>query len=347
MLIKYILTLSFLFTNIFLASCASYAYKPIGDNQQDFTLQPLSQEMQSYYDYPRETVDLKNNTDPVDTDLSYTVRHLKYPSISDNGQKDNLVRGTFYKSKSKEKKPLIIILPLWGSYTYPVDETSEDLIKDGNDRHVLLFKGENFMLDWKSAGQALTPKEFDIATTKMAERFKTHVTDLRRFIDWAETQPTIDMSRIAIIGFSHSALVATVAAAVDPRIRITISVMGGTHIHQILANCSLERTDTLKKVITERFGWSKERYQQELKKNMKQLSLVKMQHRINPKNTLIIESAYDDCIPQTARDDLWKYTGYPDKFSYAYGHKTAFLSMTILGGYSLRHKIYDFLDKRL
>ncbi|MFV2058281.1 MAG: CocE/NonD family hydrolase [Thiohalomonadales bacterium] len=331
---------------IFLSACASYIYTPLHE-QPIFARQALSSSSEQLFDYPRIAPIITNHSDPDDPDLVYTLHQISLPSVSDNGQDDNLVSARFYQHKGHAKKPLVIILPLWGSYTYPTDVITDDLIDAVPSRHVLRVLGKNFMLDWGAASRAKTPAQFKQEVSNMSLRFSTHVTDVRRLIDWAETQPSIDAKRIALIGFSHGALVAALVAAVEPRLQATISVMGGTNIHQILTYCSLERTNTMRESITQRFDWGEADYQQVLEDRLKPLDLVNFQHRVNPEKVLIIESYYDDCIPAKSRDDLWKYMGYPQKISYKYSHKKAFLSMTILGAFSMRDKIYAFLDKQL
>jgi hypothetical protein len=52
-------------------------------------------------------------------------------------------------------------------------------------------------------------------------------------------------------------------------------------------------------------------------------------------------------VPKVARDRLWHAFGRPERIAYLYDHRTAFLAMTFLGGYSLQRQVYRFLDEAL
>ena len=67
----------------------------------------------------------------------------------------------------------------------------------------------------------------------------------------------------------------------------------------------------------------------------------------DPSKILMIESAYDTCMPQAGRDALWWSLGRPERISYRYDHRRAFLSMTPLGLFHMRHQIYKFLKNSM
>ncbi len=337
--------MSMLSVLLILGGCASHAYIPLDPAQR---LIPEARGELAYFSYPRQAVALSNHTLDENASRYYTIRSLSYPSSGDNGQDGNRVTANFYKSKLPGAKPLVIVLPLWGSYTYPPEKIAKG-IRDRVDgeAHVLYMLGERFMLDWPGLREAPDPQAFRRRMQDMVERIRTHVTDVRRFIDWAETDPTIDTSRIAIIGFSHGALISSLITVVDPRIKVSVSVMGGAHPHEIIATCPLERTGGVRESVERRFGWSLGQYQGELERLMAPLDVARYPGRFDPAHALIIESRYDECVPKHARDALWESFGRPERYSFNYSHKKAFLSMTPLGLNYMRGIIYDFVDKTL
>jgi hypothetical protein len=99
--------------------------------------------------------------DEEETD-AYWVRSLSFPSIGENGQKDNLVTALYYQSKTPGKKKLVIVLPIWGSHTYPSDTIAAGLVEHGRgETHVLNFLGEDHLFDW--AGMEKASSEQDLA----------------------------------------------------------------------------------------------------------------------------------------------------------------------------------------
>lgn len=334
-----------LFALLALGGCASNVHIPMDPAAR---VVPGALEALSYFDYPRRAVPLSNHTLDENASRYYTIRSLSYPSSGDNGQDGNLVSANFYKSKRPGAKPLVIVLPLWGSYTYPPEKIAKGIRDRAHGEvHVLYMLGERFMLDWPGLREAPDPEAFRRRMQGMVERIRIHVTDVRRFIDWAETDSAIDTSRIAIIGFSHGALISSLITVVDPRIKVSVSVMGGAHPYEIIAGCPLERTNGVRQSVEQRFGWSLERYQSELERLMAPLDVARYPGRVDPAHALIIESRYDECVPKRARDALWESLGRPERYSFNYSHKKAFLSMTPLGLNYMRGIIYDFLDNTL
>jgi hypothetical protein len=195
--------------------------------------------------------------------------------------------------------------------------------------------------------QTTDPESFRKVMAAQAERVRTNVIDVRRIIDWAETRPEIDSSRIALIGFSHGALVASAAVVSEPRIERSVLVMGCANPHELVATCPLERTGNVRKMVEERFGWDVEEYQDQLEPIFRHINMAHFAGHTDPNKILIIDSYYDECMPQTARDAQWEALGRPERVSYKYGHKRSFLSMTPLGFYNMRHIIYTFLDEGL
>ncbi len=291
---------------------------------------------------------IKLETVGEDSNKRYRLHRLEFASYGINGQKDNIISADFQMSKLPGKKPLLIVLPLYGSYTYPSDEISAGVASHSDGGiHVLNVLGEQFMWDWEAMGQASDPAQFRELMSQQAERIRVNVVDASRIIDWAQTRPEIDTDRIAIIGFSHGALVASIAAVAEPRIKTGIFVMGGANPHELIASCQLERTDTIRNVVQQRFGWNLEQYREELDPIFAPYNVARYAGHVDPARTLIIDSYYDTCMPRSSRDALWEAMGRPERISYEYDHKVSFLSMTPLGFYNMRHIIYDFLDKQL
>jgi dienelactone hydrolase len=186
-------------------------------------------------------------------------------------------------------------------------------------------------------GDARTEEEFHALLALMVERFIDTVSDVRRLVDWADTRPEIDSQRIALIGFSMSALVGIIVMATEPRIDAGVLVLGGADLQEILAVCNGRIRQTRENLL-KRFGWSLEQFKEELKGPLAV---------INPARVLVIEAAADSCIPKPARERFWQALGRPERVSYQYDHRMTFLAMTFLGGNNMQSQIYQFLDRVL
>lgn len=279
-------------------------------------------------------------------DAAYRTVSLAFPSAGENGQAGNLVTARYYRSKGKGAKPLVIVLPIWGIHTYPSNAISAGLRKHGGNINVLQIDGERPLLDWDAVGDTRTEAEFLKLLDQLIGRFVSTVIDIRRVVDWAETQTDVDPQRIALIGFSMGALVASVAMANEPRLAAGILVMGGADPQDILAACDHEIGRGREHVL-EQLDWSLDKYRNELAKALARVNPARFAGMVDPRRVLIIEAAADTCMPPSSRERLWRAMGRPERIAYLYDHRMAFLAMTFLGGNNLQQQIYRFLDLAL
>ncbi len=99
--------------------------------------------------YEKVEVPFTNHVDGTGATDLYELRLLEIPSIGENGQKDNLVTAKYFRSIVPGSHPLIIVLPIWGTYTYPPRKVSSSIqrLSDGA-AHVLSVQGEHYLADW-------------------------------------------------------------------------------------------------------------------------------------------------------------------------------------------------------
>jgi dienelactone hydrolase len=278
-------------------------------------------------------------------DGAYRFGSLAFPSIGENGQDGNLVTARYSRSKSTGAKPLVVVLPIWGIHAYPSNAISAGLREHSAGAiNVLQILGEEPLLDWDAIGNVRSEAEFFDLLDQMIGRFVSSVIDIRRVVDWAQTQPDVDPERIALIGFSMGALVASVALANEPRFAAGILVMGGADPHEILAACNHEIERGRERVL-EHLDWSLDAFKDQLAKALARINPARFAGMVDPRRVLIVEAAADTCMPRIARERLWHAMGRPERVAYLYDHRVAFLAMTFLGGNNLQQQIYRFLDR--
>ncbi len=191
-----------------------------------------------------------------------------------------------------------------------------------------------------------TEQEFIDVMSEMADRMHTTVIDIRRLIDWAVDQEEVDPERIAVVGFSMSAVSASLALVADSRFAAAVLVMGAADPTTAITACS-GRLMEVKKSVTRRFGWSDEEYRAVVAEEWDKLDVTHMSTQIDPANILIVEAAQDKCMSAESREALWVSMGRPERIKLNYKHKIAFLTMTPLGMNYTRREIVDFLEETL
>jgi dienelactone hydrolase len=327
-----------------LTACAARVHMPFvtGSEPERPTLVPAAaSEFDALYQTPRPFY--ANRAE----DAAYRIETLAFPSVGENGQSGNLVTARHYRSKSKGLKPLVIVLPIWGIHAYPSNSISAGLREHSSGAlNVLQILGEEPLLDWYAIGKAQSEAEFFDLLEQMIDRFVSTVIDIRRVVDWAQMQPDVDPERIALIGFSMGALVASVALANEPRLAAGVLVMGGADLNEILAACNHEIANTRERLLAQ-LDWSLEEFKRALQHELAGINPARFAGVTDPSRVLIIEAAKDTCVPRSARDRLWHAFGRPERIAYLYDHRMAFLAMTFLGGHSLQRQVYRFLDRTL
>lgn len=329
-----------------LAACTTHvhqAYRPAAGAVQAMPvgLRP------AYYDYraPRPTVE--TYALPFQQVRGYEVTGIRFPSSERNGQPGNLVDARYFRSESAGPKPLLIVLPIWATHTFPSTVISNGYALHSAGRaNVLRMLGEGPLFDWFEIADVDSREAFDSAVDEAVSRFRAVAIDLRRLIDWAETRPEIDSSRIGIIGFSMSALVGANVAGNDPRVHTAVYVLGGARPWDMMAECNLV-VEYMRKSVSETLGWDQARYRDYFHDKLRYGDPALWRGRYRSENTLVIESSKDDCVPPGSRAELFAATGEPERILYPYNHWQPFLAMTPVGRNVLTRDIFEFLDRKL
>ncbi|QFU74283.1 hypothetical protein EY643_00700 [Halioglobus maricola] len=300
-----------------------------------------------FYDYTPALVQPDTYALPFEQIDGYHVSGIRFPSSERNGQPDNLVDARYFRSHGMGKKPLLIVLPIWATHTFPSTVVANGYaLHSEGEANVLWMQGDGAIFDWFHIAEVDSEAEFRHEVEAASERFRAVVIDVRRLIDWAESQPEIDTSRIGIIGFSMSALVGANVAGNDPRISTAVYVLGGARPGDMMAECNLV-VEYMRKRVTKTLDWSQEQYRDYFHQMLAEGDPANWQGHYRPEGTLIIESSKDDCIPQASRELLFTATGEPERIVYPYNHWQPFLSMTPVGRNVLSRDIFEFLDRKL
>lgn len=279
--------------------------------------------------------------------FGYVTRKFFMPASFENNQPGNLVTGTYYDSGLPGRKPLVIVLPVWGVSEYPSTKMTHAILKRSHGKmNVLRVEGDNRIMAWKDIEHSSSIEEFVSSVADSAERFRHSVIDVRRLVDWTQSRDEIAGRRIGLVGFSVSAISGTLVVQSDSRIKSSALVMGGADIPTIMAECPGNEADTRRGVI-DRLGLTLEIYKQTVAVMFEGLDPTDYPDRVNPASILVVDAARDDCISRKAREDWWNALGRPERISMNYTHRGSFMAMTPLGFNFLRKRVYEHLAATL
>jgi hypothetical protein len=282
--------------------------------------------------------------EPIDSTRHHHLVPLSFPSSGQTGHPKNKVEGLYYRSRSPGAKKLVIVLPIWGTSSYPPSRVSRGYARRSRgDAHVIWIYGDDPLFPWDDLSNTADEDQFKALARESAERYRSAVVDLRRLIDWAEQQEEIDETRIGIVGFSMSALVAATLMGNDPRPAAAVFMVGGANLGEVFARCQGRAGDVREHVMSA-YGWSLPRYRDFFDELFSPGDPLNYAGRYDPNGILMIDAQFDDCMPRVSRQSLWEATGHPRRITLLYRHRHAFYSLTPLGFNVGRRRIYSFLD---
>ncbi len=306
-----------------------------------FRYEPPTGPTQPFESFERTPVELSV---PFDETRNHEIMRFEFRSSGRNGHPDNLVEGQYFRSKEAGKKSLVVVMPIWGTSSYPPAKISTGYARRaGNDTHVMWIYGNAPVFPWTELSSVPTEEGFRALASDSAERYRSAVVDMRRLVDWAAMQPEIDVSRIAFVGFSMSALVTATLLANEPRVSAAVLMMGAARFSEIFSRCR-NRAGEVREHVLRTFGWTPDQYHEFFESLFAPADPVRFEGRYDPSRILMIDAMFDDCMPESARAALWEITGHPQRVTFLYQHRSAFYSLTPLGLNVSRRKIYRFLD---
>jgi dienelactone hydrolase len=278
---------------------------------------------------------------------THAVLHLYRPKPCSETHETEL-GAIAYLGRAPGPKRWVVVLPIWGSSTYPPHKVVHWLLTapQGDTTDVLWIQGRESLVRFDALKQAVTEAAFLAEVSRTAACIDAAAEDVRVFLDWIVQRPDTDPRRVAIVGFSLGAAVASLVMGRDPRITTGVFVMVGGHLDEILTYCKWDERE-VREHAKAAFGWSLDQLKQEIRGPLAVVDPVLVAANIDPANVLFVDSGYDGCIPQSARDDLWAAMGRPERMTLGYDHKNSFLTMTFLGFDITTRRIVGFLENRL
>ena len=286
-------------------------------------------------------------SEPFDETGAHEIVHLSFRSSGRNGHPRNLVEGQYYRAKAAGRKSLVVVMPIWGTSSYPPAKISRGYARHaGQDTNVVWIYGDAPLFPWDALSSAPTEESFRAMARDSVERYRAAVVDMRRLVDWATEQPEIDPRRIAFVGFSMSALVTATLLANEPRVAGGVLMMGAARFADVFAFCRNSAGEVRDHALRT-FGWTIDEYRNFFKELFDPADPMRFAGRYDPNEILMIDAMFDDCMPESSRAALWEITGHPQRVTFLYQHRSTFYSLTPIGLNVSRRQIYRFLDETI
>lgn len=284
---------------------------------------------------------------PLDSTRHHDVHALSFESAGDIDATGNRVQARYFRGRLPGARKLVVVLPIWGTSRYPPSRISQGYARRSRgDAHVIWVQGNTMLFPWDALASTESEAEFVELAQLGAKRFRATVVDMRRLVDWAESRAEIDAGRIAFVGFSMSALVTATLLGNDDRVDTGVLMMGAARYADVFASCGDRAAEVREHVMSE-YGWTLDEYRGFFEGLFGPADPLRFSGRYDPSKILLFDARFDDCMPVSARDALWRVMGEPRRITLWLRHRSAFYSLTPLGLNFSRRRIYRFLDRVL
>src|SRR5579884_1265241 len=214
--------------------------------------------------------------------VAYTVRKVTYISMGASGKE---VHAFFYRPLWRRHPPAIVILPITNG-DYFTEHFAEFLADQG-------FA----ILRYESRGEfdGTLPRILSgkVILQRLKDQFYAYVVDVLHGIDWLESEPRIDRNRIGIFGISQGAIVGSVVAGIDSRIRSGVFILGGGGLAGILSSTEERRLARIRNRILNSGELSRESFGQEAEALFSFVDPLTYAKCIQPSSMLLVDARFD------------------------------------------------------
>jgi pimeloyl-ACP methyl ester carboxylesterase len=163
----------------------------------------------------------------------------------------------------------------------------------------------------------------------------------RRVIDWAESRPNLDVSRLGVFGASLGGFNALYLAALDKRVNVASVALVGGSLPYVLLNSNERRIVEAVTGVKNELSLNDEQLMQYLTDKIVTDTLVIAPH-INAERILMVLAKFDRAVPYASQLELYEKMGRPEAITLPTGHITAAAYI-----FYLRSHVFEFFDKKL
>jgi len=216
-----------------------------------------------------------------------------------------------YRPKHVKKAPAVIILPITQGDFYTKEMAH-------------LMSQQGFVaLRFQSHGHLVKARRAQDAMASFENLLKDDVLDVMESVQWLSGQPYVDPDRIGIVGMSMGAIIASIAAGADPRIRAAVFILGGGDLAGILFSSDEPTVVALRERMEDEEDLTRQELKDEAARRLHNIDPLTYAGRLDPNRVLMINAYFDHVIRKQYAKALWKAAGEPPMVMLPTGHYLA------------------------
>jgi dienelactone hydrolase len=168
-------------------------------------------------------------------------------------------------------------------------------------------------------------KELQLETAQSADvpsiAMRNAVLDARRLIDWLESRPEVDRTRIAAAGISMGGMLACTLQGVDPRVRAGFYFLAGGGLAELLYDSAEKPARAFRDRLMTASGYaSREEFLGAMRPLTESIDPLTVAANIAPESVLIASGRLDHVMPGERTQVLWEALGKPAWIHLPLGH---------------------------
>ena len=273
-----------------------------------------------------EPVAIENELVLIKEKKRYRVFEGSIDAGPDDADDDSRMTFEFYEPADDSPSPVVLLMPILNGQKHLMRPFATKFARNGYAAVIIDTVQRRTLLD-------------DLGDPEPAIRLT--IQRHRRVIDWVETRPDLDASRIAVFGASLGGFNALYLAAMDPRVRAVSPALVGGSLPYVLVTSDERRIVEATEAVKARLSMDDEQLMDYLTVKIETDTLAVAPH-VNADRVLMVLTKYDTTVPYESQLRLRNAMGKPEAITLPTSHNMAAAYL-----FYLRSKILKFFDRKL
>ena len=270
---------------------------------------------------------------PIENELVLVKEKKRYRVLEGsinagpNGSDDDVqITFEFYEPSGDSPSPVVLLMPILNGQKHLMRPFATKFARNGYAAVIIDTVQRRTLLD-------------DLGDPEPAIRLS--IQRHRRVIDWVETRPDLDASRIAVFGASLGGFNALYLSAMDPRVSVVTTALVGGSLPYVLVNSDERRIVEATEAAKARLSMDDEQLLDFLSENIETDVLALAAH-MNADRVLMVLTKYDTTVPYDSQLRLRDAMGNPEAITLPTSHNMAAAYL-----FYLRSRVLKFFDRKL
>jgi len=258
----------------------------------------------------------------------FSVQRITMPASA--SKTNRVLELDFYRPSGTNRTPVIVVLPIIGG-GYPLEKFfCSYFARQG--MAAVLVRRDRLKKTLEDLGE-------------INDTLQQAAIDSRQAIDWIETRPELDASRIGVFGISMGGIRAAFLAPLDSRIRAATIGLAGGDLPYIIAHSKEGGIVRRREPYLQKHGITRDEFEQKLRTTLASDPLT-VAPSIDPNKVLLVLATFDTAVPSKKGFELRRAMGKPETIVVPTGHYTALLFIPYIKSACLRFFKEKFSDDR-